>query len=119
LPPPIGICADFLAGMERPILRQNYSSIARSSLSTTGVHRVTVDFCDCRDDICHQRTQLLRARWFPATVNRPKTVFTFDVLETFHELSLQGKTTAYDFYYSIIRRTDNLQLGKATVGFIC
>src|SRR6202050_3996567 len=50
-------------------------------------------------------------------VTRPKTVFTFDILETFHELSLQGKTTTYDFYHSVIRRTDNLQLGKPIVGY--
>ena len=50
-------------------------------------------------------------------VTWPKTVFTFDILETFHELSLQGKTTTYDFYHSVIRRTDNLQLGKPIVGY--
>lgn len=82
---------------------------------TTGVHHIAVDFCDCRPGIFHRRIQLLRTRWFPATVNRPKTVFTFNVLQTFHELSLQGKTTAFDFYYSILRITDNLQLGKYTV----
>jgi CxC2 like cysteine cluster associated with KDZ transposases len=83
---------------------------------TTGIHHVTVDFCDCTHHVFHQRTQFLRARWFPATVNRPKTVFTFDVLESFHELSLQGKTTSYDFYHSILRRSDNLELEKDVVG---
>jgi CxC2 like cysteine cluster associated with KDZ transposases len=39
-----------------------------------------------------QRTQILRARWVPATLQRPKTVFTFDALETFHELTLQDNT---------------------------
>jgi CxC2 like cysteine cluster associated with KDZ transposases len=80
-----------------------------------GVHRVTVDFCDCTHYTFHRRMQLLRARWFPATVTRPKTAFTFDVLNTFHELLLQSKTTLYDFYHFILRRTDNLQLGQYTV----
>lgn len=81
----------------------------------TGVHRVTIDFCNCTHHIFHQRTQLLRARWFPATTNRPKTVFTFNVLKTYHELSLQGKTTSYDFYHSILRRTDNSKVEKEIV----
>jgi hypothetical protein len=84
---------------------------------TSGVHRVCVDFCDCGqgDTVLHHRTQTLCARWVPATFQRPQTVFTFDALETFHELTLQGKTTPYDFYHSILRRTDNAQLGKRIV----
>jgi hypothetical protein len=69
---------------------------------TTGVHCVAVDFCNCTETVFHRRTQLLRARWFPATVNRPKTVFTFDALWTFHKHFLQGKTTAFDFYHTIL-----------------
>jgi len=85
---------------------------------TTGVHCVAVDFCNCTEVVFHRRTQLLCACCFPATVNWLKTVFTFDTLRTFHELSLQGKTTAFDFYHTILCRTDNLQLGKYTVSQI-
>ena len=82
----------------------------------SGVHSVSVDFCDCRQDgVDHKRIQLLRTAWFPATFDRPKTAFMFEILETFHELTLQGKTTLYDFYFTILRKTDNLKLGKATV----
>lgn len=80
-------------------------------IHTTGFHSVAVDFCDCRHDgPIHKRTQLLRAGWFPATFNRPQTVFTFDVLSTFHELTLQGKTTIYDFYHAIVRLSNNTEL---------
>ncbi|KAI0245468.1 hypothetical protein BJV78DRAFT_1356698 [Lactifluus subvellereus] len=80
---------------------------------TTGVHHILVNFCNCRmNGIIHQRTQLLRARWFPATFNRPKTAFTFDCLDTFHELTLQGKTPLYDFYHTVLHKTDNLELNK-------
>ncbi|KAI0245298.1 hypothetical protein BJV78DRAFT_1277455 [Lactifluus subvellereus] len=80
---------------------------------TTGVHHISVNFCDCQmNGIIHQCTQLLRARWFPATFNRPKTAFTFDCLDTFHELTLQGKTPLYDFYHTVLHKTDNLELNK-------
>ncbi|KAN0113385.1 hypothetical protein V8E52_007786, partial [Russula decolorans] len=79
----------------------------------SGVHYVSIDFCDCwSNGTIHNHIQLLRARWFPATFNRLKTVFTFDCLDTFHEITLQGKTPLYNFYHTILHRTDNLELRK-------
>jgi hypothetical protein len=62
--------------------------------------------------------QLLRERWFPATLACPQTVFTFDCLETFHELTLQGKTSLYDYYHTLLRRSDNANLGNPIVSLI-
>ncbi|KAM6497786.1 hypothetical protein JOM56_005734 [Amanita muscaria] len=82
---------------------------------TSGVHKVNVKFCDCgKNGFVARRIQLLRVGWFPATFNRPKTVFTFTCLDLYYELSLQGKTTIYDFYHTILRRTDNLGLERQT-----
>ncbi|KAG6807588.1 hypothetical protein H0H92_007027 [Tricholoma furcatifolium] len=78
-----------------------------------GAHRVGIDYCDCSPTVLHKRTQILRAQWFPATQERPRTAFTFSVLKFYHELTLQGKTTIYDFYRTLMRRTDNVQLNKA------
>ena len=75
-------------------------------LDVSGFISVNIDYCNCGDFVPHH-IQLLRARLFPASKERPRTAFTFDVLEYYHELSLQGKLTAYDFYHAMIRRTDN------------
>ncbi|KIL68676.1 hypothetical protein M378DRAFT_184632 [Amanita muscaria Koide BX008] len=84
-----------------------------SVFDISGVHRVTINYCDCgKDGFTPYRVQILRAGWFPATFNRPKTVFTFACLDFFHELTLQGKTSLYDFYHTILRRTDNLELNN-------
>jgi hypothetical protein len=82
---------------------------------TTGVHDVTMDICDCHQSILHQHTQLLHAHWFPTTVNQPKTVFTFDCLNIYHELSLQGKTTAFDFYHIVLHQMDKVHLEKESI----
>lgn len=63
-------------------------------------------------------TQLMRAKWFPATIDRPRTAFTFDVLNHFHHLTLQGKTTPWDFYNAIVHETDNTGLATPEVSFI-
>lgn len=82
----------------------------------SGAHQVNVDFCGCRHGLdLDKRVQLLRKGWFPATTARPQTVFTFECLDTFHELTLQSKTTLYDFYHVILRKTDNANLFPSIV----
>ncbi|KAL5487741.1 hypothetical protein ACEPAI_5849 [Sanghuangporus weigelae] len=72
----------------------------------TGFHNVDVDFCHCGEFVPYH-IQLLRSRLFSASRKWPRTAFTFDVLDLFHELTLQSKITAHDFYLSMLRRTDN------------
>jgi hypothetical protein len=82
----------------------------------SGIHPVNVDYCDCQNDnILDRRSQLLRQSWFPATFTRPTTVFTFDVLNTFHESTLQGKGNVYDFYHLLLRKTDNANISDTIV----
>lgn len=74
-------------------------------MDTNGFHYVNFDFCDC--GLGPPRyVQLLRARLFPASTDRPQTAYTFDVLDSFQELSLQGKTNSYDFFVASVLKTD-------------
>jgi hypothetical protein len=83
----------------------------------TGVHTVNLDFCGCRSgpEEVDKTVQLLRSSLFPATLSRPQTAFTFEMLDTFHKLTLEAKTTAYDYYHTILQRTDALELGSIPV----
>ncbi|KAG2003598.1 hypothetical protein CC2G_004190 [Coprinopsis cinerea AmutBmut pab1-1] len=78
----------------------------------TGVHIVNIDYCDCALPPLgiDKRSQLLRSRLFPATLSRPQTAFTFEMLDHYHQLSLQGKVTLYDYYHTIVKRSDLLEL---------
>ncbi|KZP16150.1 hypothetical protein FIBSPDRAFT_895199 [Athelia psychrophila] len=71
-----------------------------------GIHLAGLVFCGCigapRNNI-----QLLRMRWFPGTVKDPHSAYTFDVLNTFHLLNLQGKLSLHDFYHALHRKCDN------------
>ena len=81
-------------------------------VDTNGVHLTDMQFCGCYGSPggSQSRNQLLRAGLLPSTHARPVTAFTFDVLDSFHLLTLQGKTTAYDFYYSLAHKSDNTRL---------
>ena len=83
-------------------------------LHTNGIHLVNVDFCGCSPTISN-RQQLLRTSWWPATPLEPRTCATFALLNQFHLLSLQGKTSAFDFYRSLQYITENHSLEKLPV----
>ncbi|VDB90182.1 unnamed protein product [Peniophora sp. CBMAI 1063] len=73
---------------------------------TNGIHEVRVAFCGCSRTKVHRRDQLLAARWYPATTEKPKTAATLEVLEQFDAHSAAGKDNAYDFYNALEHLTD-------------
>ena len=85
-----------------------------------GVHRLVVRYCNCGSlgaSVAKYR-QLLRARWFPATIDRPSTVFTFSLLDFFHTLQDRNKCNPYDFYHTIIQQTDAAGLDEEVVSCV-
>ena len=76
-----------------------------------------MQFCSCVDDAqcVEDYRQLLCVGWYPASFWQPKTAFTFNVLDSYHKIVLQGKLNLYDFYLSILQKTDNCGRKKAVV----
>ena len=90
-------------------------------IDTNGWHKLRVIFCACGTGASqpdHYR-QLLRIRWYPASFNRPRTAFSFDLLETYHKVTLQGKLNLYDFYLAIMHKSDNQGRSKPMVSELC
>ena len=83
-------------------------------VDVSGVHRVNIIFCGCPAHP-HPRIQLLRHSWFPASIEHPETAFTFELLNFFHLLTLQGKISAYDFYTAVHGLRDNAGLAHLPV----
>jgi hypothetical protein len=73
---------------------------------STGVFQQKVRWCGCTGPQDHH-LQLLRCRLFPASFTRPRTAFTFDVLDHFHIDSMDCKTAAMSFFAKLRRFTDN------------
>ncbi|KJA23493.1 hypothetical protein HYPSUDRAFT_137710, partial [Hypholoma sublateritium FD-334 SS-4] len=76
-------------------------------IHSNGLHEVGLDFCGCGKDNQLHTVQLLRARLFPATIVNPKTAATMEVLDLFSILSYESKMSAFQFYHSLGRLTDN------------
>ncbi|KAG1775873.1 hypothetical protein EV702DRAFT_972290, partial [Suillus placidus] len=71
-----------------------------------GIHEIGLDFCGCETAQIHYKP-LIRARLFPATATNPQSAATFALMEFFHLLTFESKVSAYEFYHSIARQTDN------------
>lgn len=82
-------------------------------IDLNGAHDVDVQFCACEE--VENYLQLMREGWYPASFDRPQTAFTFDLLDTYHKLTLQGKLNLHDFYSSIMQKTDNCGRKKILV----
>jgi hypothetical protein len=76
-------------------------------IAMSGVHAVKVLYCRCPQPL-PQWKQLFRADLFPATDKRCKTAVTMDLLEAQHKLSHAAKVNLYEFYMSILRRSNPL-----------
>ncbi|KAG2149136.1 uncharacterized protein EDB93DRAFT_1240433 [Suillus bovinus] len=74
---------------------------------SSGVFIHNVAWCHCQGPVPKQHLQLLRAGLFPASSTRPKTAFTFEVLDHFLIDSLECKTSARSFFEKLTRLTNN------------
>ena len=83
---------------------------------TNGIHNINIDFCRCTsatDD--SDPFQLTSAGLFPATVDKPETVFTFAMLKDFHAHTLASKKSAYDHFSALKKLTNNAFPDRAPV----
>jgi len=83
-------------------------------IDTNGVHEVGLSYCGC-ETAQHRTTQLLRARWYPATPVTPNTAATFNVLEYFHLLTFESKASVFEFLHALMRRTNNISITDVPV----
>ncbi|KIJ22551.1 hypothetical protein M422DRAFT_197035 [Sphaerobolus stellatus SS14] len=74
-------------------------------------------WCRCAT-ACSQAEQLFARKWFPATILRPRTAFTFRVLKLSHLLNHIARTSPWDFAGTMHRVTDHVCTTEVTVRVI-
>ncbi|PPQ75117.1 hypothetical protein CVT26_008295 [Gymnopilus dilepis] len=74
---------------------------------TNGFHEVFVEFCACNKSL-NQPYQLIDADLFPATLERPETAFTLEILDAFQKISFRSKITLYDYHRSLQEMTSSI-----------
>jgi hypothetical protein len=74
-------------------------------VTSNGVYRRRIRWCRCPGGP-DNHIQLLQLRLFSASINRPSTAFTFELLDHFHIDAMECKTAALNFFAKL-RRTTN------------
>lgn len=83
------------------------STTAITVVHSSGVFTHNVTWCTCPGSYDQQHLQLLRTGLFPASTTRPRTAFTFEVLDNFLIDALECKTSAMSFFEKLRRLTNN------------
>ncbi|KAI6118046.1 hypothetical protein F5141DRAFT_1000067, partial [Pisolithus sp. B1] len=99
----------FLLGRpyDDPVIRKS-SQFQMTIVHTEGIFSHEVWVCKCPgSDPNDWHLDLLHQRLFPASISKPKTAFTFDVLDHFLIDALECKTSAMSFYQKLKRFTNN------------
>ncbi|KAI6099228.1 hypothetical protein EDD16DRAFT_1490163 [Pisolithus croceorrhizus] len=97
----------FLLGRpyDDPVIRKS-SWFQMTIVHTEGIFSHEVSVCKCPgSDPNDWHLDLLHQRLFAASISKPKTAFTFDVLDHFLIDALECKTSAMSFYQKLKRFT--------------
>ncbi|KAG1839346.1 hypothetical protein F4604DRAFT_1885303 [Suillus subluteus] len=76
-------------------------------INKSGVHRLEIRCCDCPNALSPD-IQMFQHGFFPASFNRPKTAFTFRVLDDFLLDNLECSTSAMNYYSKLRRMTSSM-----------
>jgi hypothetical protein len=75
-----------------------------------GFHNIEVQYCTCLGSPPFS-AQLFLSQLFSASLTLPKTLFTFECLESFRLLTLEGKLSAYAYMQTLVRITTDEYVG--------
>ncbi|KAG2143570.1 uncharacterized protein EDB93DRAFT_1105234 [Suillus bovinus] len=81
--------------------------LAITIVDKSGVHSLSISYCQCPGALSWDM-QLFQAGLFPASFTRPKTAFTFSVLDDFLLDNLECGTSAMNYYSKIRRLTSSI-----------
>ncbi|KAG1830510.1 hypothetical protein DFJ58DRAFT_719625 [Suillus subalutaceus] len=76
-------------------------------IDKSGVHHLQVRCCDCPNAMSPD-LQMFQHGFFPASFNKPKTLFTFRVLDDFLLDNLECGTSAMNYYSKLRRMTSSM-----------
>jgi hypothetical protein len=77
-----------------------------SALHIDGFHALSIAFCACESSP-PPHLQLFDNKLFSASIDSPKTVFTFELLRQFRIHHLESKESAYSYIHSLYRLTND------------
>ncbi|KAG1817184.1 uncharacterized protein BJ212DRAFT_1270831 [Suillus subaureus] len=78
-------------------------------IDKSGVHCLEVQCCDCPNAMSPD-IQMFQHGFFPTSFNKPKTLFTFRVLNDFILDNLESSTSVMNYYSKLWQTTSSTHL---------
>ncbi|KAG2148165.1 uncharacterized protein EDB93DRAFT_1240507 [Suillus bovinus] len=97
---------DYLEGASIPLVTDS-DHPAITIVDKSGVHFLSIWYCHCPSAL-DRDMQLFQAGLFPASFTRPKTAFTFSILDDFLLDNLECGTSAMNYYSKMRRLTSSI-----------
>ncbi|KAG1882030.1 hypothetical protein C8R48DRAFT_767001 [Suillus tomentosus] len=101
--PTCELSSDYSAIPELPFL---HAKECTTVIDKSGVHSLLIRYCKCPNAASPDR-QLFAMGMFPASFSRPKSAFTFSVLDSFLLDNLECGTSAMNYYSKLRRMTSS------------
>ena len=86
-------------------------------IDITGIHFLTINYCNCPQSQ-PEYLQLLHHKLFPASLQQPRTAFTFNVLDDFIRDNLECGTSGLNYLSKLRHITSNVFLHLVPVGHL-
>jgi hypothetical protein len=98
------VSTEELADLQGAWIPVHHDAKTLTIVDKSGVHEMSIHYCDCLgSNPIHQ--QLFQMGLFPASFTRPRTAFTFAVLDDFLLDNLECGTSASNYYNKLRRLT--------------
>ncbi|KAG1739749.1 hypothetical protein EDB19DRAFT_1895447 [Suillus lakei] len=106
--PYLGAMEDVFADGEGEKIYETQSGVSNLVVvHPTGIYSYHISWCQYPGAEKDRHLHLLKTKLFPASITRPHSAFTFDVLDNFLIDALECKTLAMSFYQKLRRFTNN------------
>jgi len=86
-------------------------------LHIDGFHTFVVAYCGC-DPLLPHHLQLFDSKLFSASIDQPRSAFTFELLRQYQIHHLEGKGSAYTYIQSLYRLTNDKGFGELMVRLV-
>lgn len=94
--------------------KKMHKGIGYTVMAPNGIHGTVLEFSEC-PSAPDRLTQLMRAKLFPATADRPITAFTFPTMRNYRALSFRTKCSGHDYVKAMQRLSDPVRPSSLSV----
>ena len=97
---------DVVEGGEKDVKKKKIEPGVLVIVDKGGLYKQRVHWCSCQNPL-DRHIQLLQMGFYPGSIKRPRTAFTFNLLDYYHMDAMECRTSALNFFNKLCRLTND------------